>query len=37
MAVIKGFEKGSAARRAGLKIGDDIVGINGYKFSDILD
>ncbi len=37
MAVICGFEKGSVAHRAGLKIGDDVIGINGRPFCDILD
>lgn len=37
MAVIYGFDKGSVAKRAGLRTGDDVISINGRLFSDILD
>lgn len=37
MTLIRGFDDISAAKRHGLKIGDDIVKINGRPFSDIFD
>lgn len=37
MAKIVGFEKGSYAKRAGLKIGDDIKSIQKHSLVDILD
>lgn len=37
MAKIVGFEKGSCAKRAGLKIGDDIVSIENHPLRDVLD
>lgn len=37
MAVIRAFDKGSPAKRAGLKKGDDVQCVNGRPFSDILD
>ncbi|MEG1613240.1 MAG: DUF512 domain-containing protein [Clostridia bacterium] len=37
MTKIFGFDKGSYAKRAGLKIGDSIVSICGHSIDDILD
>ena len=35
--VISGVEKGSPARRAGIKEGDTLVAINGNEIVDVLD